>query len=72
MGSYFKGVRKCLINHTNGITENITTITWMLGVGGTSSRDVTVTVPHSVKMQYYGLIAKSITFNYSQIFKIVN
>ena len=43
MGSYYEGVRKCLINYINGITENITTITWMLGVNGT------VILPHSVK-----------------------
>ena len=43
MESYYEGVRKCLINFTNGITENITTKTWMLGVGGT------VIVAHSVK-----------------------
>ena len=30
MGSYYEGVKKSLINYTNGITENITTITWML------------------------------------------
>ena len=49
MGSYYEGVRKCLINYTNGITENIITITWMFGVGGTSSKGGTVTVPHSIK-----------------------
>ena len=48
MGSYHKRVRKCLINYTNGITDNITIITWMFGVDGTSSKDGTVTVPHSV------------------------
>ena len=49
MGSSYEGVRKCLINYTNGITENITIITWMFGVYGTSSKGGTVTVPHSVK-----------------------
>ena len=45
----YEGGRKCLINYTNGITENITTITWMLGVGGTSSKSGTVIVSHRVK-----------------------
>ena len=49
MGSYYEGARKCLINYTNGITEIITTITWMFVVGGISSKGGTVTVPHSVK-----------------------
>ena len=49
MGSYYVVIRKCLINYTNGITENKITITWMLGIGGTSSKGGTVTVPHSVK-----------------------
>ena len=49
MGSYYEGVRKCLINYTNGITENITTITWIFRVGDISSMGSTVTVPHSVK-----------------------
>ena len=49
MGSYYEGVRKYLINYTNGITENITTKTRILGVGGTSSKSGTVVVPHSVK-----------------------
>ena len=39
----YEGGRKCLINYTNGIAENITTITWMLRGGGT------VIVPHNVK-----------------------
>ena len=49
IGSYYEGVRKCLITYTNGINENITTITWMLGVGGTSSKGGTVIVLSSVK-----------------------
>ena len=49
MGPYYEGVRECLINYTKSLTENITSITWMLGVGGTSSKGGTVTVPHSVK-----------------------
>ena len=49
MESYYEGVSKCFINYTNGITENINTITWMLGVGRTSSKGGTVIVPHSVK-----------------------
>ena len=49
MGSYYEGVWICLINYTNGITENITTITWMVGVGDTSSKGGTAKMPHSVK-----------------------
>ena len=49
MGSYYEGVSKCLINYTNDITENIIIITWMLGVGGTSFKGGTVTVPDSVE-----------------------
>ena len=49
VGSCYEGVRKCLINFTNGITENISTKTWMLGVGGTSFKTGTVTVQHNVK-----------------------
>ena len=49
MGSYYEGVRKCLINHTNGITENRTIIIWMFGVDDTSSKGGTVTLPHIVK-----------------------
>ena len=49
MGWYYEGVRKCLINYTNGITENITIITWIFGVYDTSSKGGTVTVSHSVK-----------------------
>ena len=46
MGLYYEEIRKCLINYTNGITENITKITWMLGIGSTSSMGGTVTVPY--------------------------
>ena len=46
---YHEGIRKCLVNHTNGITENIATITWMFEVDGTLSKGGSVTVPHSVK-----------------------
>ena len=49
MGSYYEGVRKCLINFTNGVTVYITTKTWMFGVGSTSSKGGTVTVPHNDK-----------------------
>ena len=49
MGLYYEGVRICLIKYTNGITENITKITWRLGIGGTPSKGGTVTVSHSVK-----------------------
>ena len=54
MGSYYEGVRKCLINYTNGISENITSITWMLGVGGISSKSGTVIEPHGVECNIMG------------------
>ena len=40
---------KGLIDYTNCIIENIISINWILGVGGTSFKAGTVTVPHSVK-----------------------
>ena len=49
MGSYYEGVKKCLINYTNSITQNILTINWMFVVGGTSCKGGTVTVPQTVK-----------------------
>ena len=49
MGLHYEGIRKWLINYTNGSIENITKITWMLGIGGTLSMGGTVTVPHRVK-----------------------
>ena len=42
MWSYYEGVRKCLINLKNVITKNITIITWMFGVDGTSSKGSTL------------------------------
>ena len=56
MGLYYEGIRKYLIDYTNGITENITKITWMLEIGGTLSMGGTVTVPHRVKCNIMELL----------------